>query len=94
MKRLILTIAALMIAASAGAEHVYKGLAEDNPDLRGHGPEQPMTASESATTAETPIYHGLAEDNPDLVGQRADTGPSGEKPDIYEGIEPNPDTSF
>lgn len=87
----------LVLAASASAEHVYGGLARDNPDIQGHAQEQATMRAESEVsteTTETKVYHGLAEQNPDLVGKRDPSGPTGKNPDIYEGFEPNPGLSY
>lgn len=84
----------LVLAASASAEHVYGGLARDNPDIQGHAQEQATTAAKSEASTETKVYHGLAEQNPDLVGKREPSGPTGKNPDIYEGFEPSPGLSY
>lgn len=88
----------LVLAAPASAEHVYGGLARENPDLQGHGQgqakEQVAQPPESQTAGETKVYRGLAEQNPDLVGKREPSGPTGKNPDIYEGFEPSPGLSY
>ncbi len=81
---------AMLLAWSASAETVYDGLAEDNPDLRGEGPEIPM--DEPGPDPAADVYSGVAENNPDLPSDVETTKPPTKAdPDIYEDIEPNPD---
>jgi len=89
MKRLTLTIVAVLFAASAGAESAYHGLAEGNPDLRGEGP---MPAGESGPDPAADVHGEFAEDNPDLSSEIETTKPpKQDEAEIYQGLEPNPD---
>lgn len=95
MKRLIAVAAATLLAGSAWAEHVYKGLAEDNPDLKQHETVEAAPAGRAGEVSEADVYKGLAEDNPDLHSDIETTKPPTEEdPDIYKGFKPNPDLKY
>jgi hypothetical protein len=103
MKRLIMVIAASMVMASAGASHVYQGLAEGDPNRYGYGPDdQAFVGVQPGVGDRIDIYDGFGWGNDDLfptvapVGaDRQDTESSFiELPRVYRGFSRNPDLSW
>ena len=96
MKIIITTAAAALFAANVSAIEIYQGLQVGNPDL------SPQRVSAEDFVGVQPSvgdsidrYHGIADGNPDLfkAGRRGPAD-SGEAPDIYGGVEGNPDLAF
>jgi hypothetical protein len=100
MKRLIVAIATSMFMASAGASHVYHGLAEGNPSLHGYGHhDQELVGVQPGIGDRVDIYHGLGSGNADLFSV---TSPGGSDirstdtglPRIYDSFTRNPDLTW
>ena len=96
MKTVITTAAAALFAANVGAVEIYDVLGEGNPDLS----TQRVSAEDFAGVQPSvgddfSVYHGLAEGNADLFkGDGVQTRPSTGQPDIYHGVNGNPDLSI
>jgi len=96
MKTIITAIAASLFTVSVNATDFYNGLDEGNPDLS----TQRVSASDFVGVQpgvgdSLNRYHGLDDGNADLF--KADNGSrtdSGDAPDIYTGINGNPDLQF
>jgi hypothetical protein len=94
--KIIITTAAALFAANVSAVEIYQGLRAGNPDL------SPQRVSAEDFTGIQPSvgdsfdrYHGLAEGNPDLFkAERVGPAESGEAPDIYGGVQGNPDLGY
>lgn len=96
-RQTILTTAAatVLLASGAAAQEVYKGLAEDNPDLTGNPSLAPSQEAKKGTQSKADVYKGLAEDNADIVDpMEAEKGPTSKNPDIYEELEPSSDLTY
>lgn len=101
LKLLSAAILLALVATTATAEHVYKGLAEGNPDLgERHTQTDPATNLEAGKsgTDQFDMHHGLSEGNPDLSqppGSLDKTGASAAHSDVdmHGGFSGNPDLS-
>ncbi len=96
-KHTIPTIAFTLFAtlsSGAFADHVYRGLAEGNPDLNNGQHAAPITGVQPGVGTSFDIYRGLAKGNQDLFQRREQTGSAGARPDIYQGLGRNPDLSY
>ncbi|MEN8175622.1 MAG: hypothetical protein ABFS23_07655 [Pseudomonadota bacterium] len=97
MKRTILTLAALAFATGAGADSIYGGFADGNPDLYPHSQKDlQVTAMQPAIGSDVNIYHGFEVGNPDLFTPRGVTvqsrGDTADAHDVYGAFaEGNPD---
>jgi hypothetical protein len=103
MKRLIMVIGASMVMASAGASHVYQGLAEGDPNLYGYGPDdQGFVGVQPGVGDRVDIYQGFGPGNDDLFPTVAPVGAEPretessfiELPRVYRGFSRNPDLSW
>lgn len=92
----IITAAAILLAANAGAAGFYHGLDNGNSDLS----TQPGSAHEFVGVQpgigdRIDVYHGLADGNSDLLkGDGSQSIESTGRPDIYMNISGNPDLRF
>ncbi|WPL16553.1 hypothetical protein Thiowin_01518 [Thiorhodovibrio winogradskyi] len=87
--------ATLLFVSGAMAQEVYKGLAEENPDLTGNPLPATPQETEQETGSKAKVYKGLADENPDLVDQgETDKAPTEKNPEIYEEAKPNPDLTY
>ena len=96
MKTSIMTATAALFAANVGAVEIYDVLGKGNPDLS----TQRVSAEDFAGVQpsvgdDVSVYHGLAQGNGDLFkGDGVQTRPSTGQPDIYHGVNGNPDLSI
>jgi hypothetical protein len=90
-----------LVASAASADHVYKGIAEGNPDLGEPHPQADSATNLSARRAGTDsidLHHGLSVGNPDLSqpprtsGAKQMTGRHSDV-DIHGAFSGNPDLS-
>jgi hypothetical protein len=101
MKRLIAAIATTLFMASAGATHVYHGLAEGDPDLHGYGhDDQRFVGVQPGVGDSADIYQGFGPGNSDLfpilspvIGSNVEN-PDQELPRIYKSFSGNRDLSW
>jgi hypothetical protein len=101
MKRLIVALLSTLFVASAGATHLYKGLAEGDSDLYGYGVgDQQVTGMQPGIgDRSVEIYGGFGTGNDDLFtphqrgGSRVDN-PDRELPRVYRGFAGDPDLSW
>ncbi|MEN8175156.1 MAG: hypothetical protein ABFS23_05305 [Pseudomonadota bacterium] len=98
MKRTILTLAASIFATGVGADSIYGGFADGNPDLYPHSTKDTgVTAVQPAIGSDADIYHGFEVGNPDLFSPTGVTvhpsrGETADASDVYGGFaEDNPD---
>ncbi|MEN8133813.1 MAG: hypothetical protein ABFS45_27380 [Pseudomonadota bacterium] len=95
MKRTIVTLAALIFATGVGADTIYGGFADDNPDLYPHSlKDRGVTALQPAIGSDVNIYHGFEVGNPDLFSPTGVIVHSsgGEAADVYgDFAKGNPD---
>jgi hypothetical protein len=101
MKRLTVALLSSLFVASAGATHLYKGLAEGEPDLYGYGVgDQQVTGIQPGVgDTSTKIYGDFGRGNDDLFTAQERGGVSVDNPDrslprIYKGFAGDPDLSW
>lgn len=85
---------AVTLSSAAFADHVYRGLAQGNPDLNNGQHAAPITGVQPGVGTNFHIYRGLAKGNQDLFPRRQPTGSAGARPDIYQGLGRNPDLPY
>jgi hypothetical protein len=94
MKRLI-AFAAMLLAGTVWAEHVYDELAKDNPDLKRHEAVEVTPAGRAGEVTEAEVYEEVGERNPDLPPDiETSKPPTEEDPSIYKEVQPNPDLKY
>jgi hypothetical protein len=96
MFRLISALTLALFLAPVGATHVYKGWAEDNPDLSGHREQSDFAAMELRERVDTgvDIYRGLDEGNRDLYTPPQTRSGGTPDPQIYRGFRESPDLTW
>jgi hypothetical protein len=101
MKRLTVALISTFFFTSAGAAHLYKGLAEGDSDLYGYGADDQQVTGIQPGVGDTSasIYGGFAEGNDDLFtpherGGSSVGNPERELPRIYKGFRGDPDLSW
>jgi hypothetical protein len=93
MNRLTVTIAAGLIATAAGADDIYNGFAEGNPDLRAERNDYVGTTVVQPGVGDSiDRYQGWADGNSDLF-QRFDAPVDDDErsADVYKGFRINPE---
>ncbi len=89
MKRLITAVETTMLAASAGADVVYHGFAEGNPDLYGYGSRDGgMTGVQPGVGDSVANYRGARAEGGGIFSAEAHGGsnPDTALPNIYGGF--------
>ena len=95
MKKLLAATVATFFAAGVSAHDVYSGLAKGNSELFDeHAPADRTTGVQPGVGDRFDRYNGLADGNSDLFKRGSWEGPSGERPDVYQGLSGNPDIQW
>ncbi|MCF7984481.1 MAG: hypothetical protein K9L70_08770 [Thiohalocapsa sp.] len=99
MQRILLAIAAVVLSASAGAGHVYHGIAEGDSDLYGYGPGDEQVSGVQPGVGSFDVYGGFGEGNSDLFPPQNRGGAAVDRPDrdlprIYNEFGDTPDLSW
>lgn len=96
MKTIIMSAAAALFAVNVGAVEIYDHFGKGNGDLVAERPTaEDFVGVQPGIGDSFDRYHGLAEGNGDLfTAARGAPMDSGEGPDIYTGLNGNPDLQF
>jgi hypothetical protein len=94
--KIIITAAAMLLAANVTAASVYHGLDAGNTDLNGSQPfAAEVTGVQPGVGDHVDIYGRLDDRNADLFrGDGVQSRPSTGRPDVYRNLSANPDLKF
>jgi hypothetical protein len=95
MTKSAIALAVTLFAANIGADTVYNGFADGNPDLFQHDRGSVAAVGIPPGVGDSfDLYHGLADGNSELFSPVRDDKVNGPRPDIYQGFGPAGDLTY